>query len=317
MFRERYYFDRNTLRFEKVKKPLKRKLRDGLIYFTILSLIAIGFRIVYDEHFTSTKLKRMAEKNEMLKAGYSLLNNEILQAEKLLTGIQIRDDKVYRSVFNMDPIPGSVREAGFGGSESYYHLLFSRNAPIVTNTAKKLEKLLTKARIQSLSLNDLVVLARKQQQFLSCRPSIQPISPQDNFWLTSTFGMRFDPFTKRKKYHHGLDLAGDVGLKIYATGDGKIVTTHHSNSGYGNEVVIDHGFGYVTRYAHLSKILVKKGEVVTRGQQIGKLGSTGRSTGPHLHYEVLFNSKPVNPMYYYYEDLSGDEFQKMVALNEN
>ena len=317
MFKERYYFDGNTLRFEKVKKSLKHKLRDGLIYFTILSLIAIGFRVMYDEHFTSSKLKRIGEKNEMLKAGYSLLNNEIAKAEKLLTDIQIRDDKVYRSVFSMDPIPGSVREAGFGGSESYHHLLFSRNAPIVTNTAKKLEKLLTKARIQSLSLNDLVILARKQQQFLSCRPSIQPISPSDKFWLTSAFGLRSDPFTKIRRFHQGLDLAGNIGLNIYATGGGKVVQTHHGSAGYGNEVVIDHGFGYKTRYAHLYKILVKKGDMVTRGQQIGNLGSTGRSTGPHLHYEVLFNSKPVNPIYYYSEDLSGEEFQKMVAINEN
>ena len=314
MFRERYYFDRNTLRFEKVKKPLKRKLRDGFIYFTILSLIAVGFRIKYDEHFTSTKLMRIGEKNVMLKAGYDLLNNEIMQAEKLLTDIQIRDDKVYRSVFNMKPIPGSVREAGFGGSESYFYLLFSRNTPLVTNTAKKLEKLLTKARIQSMSLNDLVVLARKQQRFLSCKPSIQPISPQDNYWLTSTFGLRSDPFTKIRRFHQGLDLAGNIGLGIHATGDGKVVQTHQSNAGYGNEIVIDHGFGYKSRYAHLNKILVKKGDTVTRGQLIGKLGSTGRSTGPHLHYEILFNSKPVNPFYYYYEDLSVEEYQQMVAI---
>ncbi len=315
MFRERYYFNKDSLRFEKVKKSLKRRMRDGVVYFILLSAVALGLRMLYDQHFISSKLKRFAAQNEILKSGYNILNQEIMQAENLLSNIQKRDDKVYRSVFNMDPIPGSVREAGFGGSESYDHPLFSRNVPIVTNTAKKLEKLLTKARIQSGSLNDLIVIAREQQQFLSCLPSIQPISPGDRFWLTSTFGMRPDPFTKRRRFHQGLDIAGEIGLNVYATGSGSVICVHHGRNGYGNEIIIDHGFGYQTRYAHLYKIMVNKGDKVSKGQHIADLGNTGRSTGPHLHYEVLYNFKAVNP-FYYYEDLPKEEFEQIVSINK-
>ena len=249
----------------------------------------------------------------MLKHSYAELNNAILSAESILKDIQLRDDEMYRSVFNMEPIPGSVREAGFGGSENYEAMLFSRNVKIVTNTARKLEKLTTKARIQSKSLTDLYAKAREQQKFVSHKPSIQPLSPGDKFWLTSSFGYRQDPFTGARRMHAGLDMAGNIGLKIYATGDGVVTTARLNVHGYGKEIEIDHGFGYASRYGHLSKILVKQGDKVKRGQLIGELGSTGRSTGPHLHYEVRFHDTPLNPLLYYYEDLSPVEFDKITA----
>jgi murein DD-endopeptidase MepM/ murein hydrolase activator NlpD len=169
--------------------------------------------------------------------------------------------------------------------------------------------------IQSNSLNDLMNIAIEKQRYLAHIPSLQPISPSDKYWLTSTFGLRFDPFTKGRRFHQGIDLAGQTGLKIYATGEGKI-TLAQKDKGYGNEIVIDHGYDFKTRYAHLHKMHVKKGDVVKRGQLIGELGSTGRSTGPHLHYEVLYKSKAVNPLYYFYENLSPEEFTQLTVLNE-
>ena len=189
------------------------------------------------------------------------------------------------------PFPGQSVKLVLGVPKIMKACLLSRKERIVSNTARKLEKLSTKARIQSKSLADLYQKATEQQKFISHRPSLQPISPADRYWLTSTFGYRSDPFTGAKRMHAGLDMAGNTGLSIYATGDGTVVSAHFNAYGYGREIEIDHGFGYTTVYGHLSKILVKKGDRIKRGQLIGELGSTGRSTGPHLHYEVRYNDK--------------------------
>jgi len=317
MFRTKYFLNPETLLFEKVRLPLRVKIRNGIICVVALLGIAAGGRLLLDKKFDSPRIKYFTERNAELRGTYEQLNDSINAAEMLLADIQLRDDEMYRSVFDMKPIPSSVREAGFGGSENYEGMLFSHNEKIVSNTARKLEKLSTKARIQSKSLEDLYVKAREQQAFISHKPSIQPLSPGDRYWLTSTFGYRRDPFTGAKRMHAGLDMAGNVGLKVYATGDGVVTIARLSLYGYGREIELDHGFGYATRYGHLSKILVTKGEKVKRGQLIGELGSTGRSTGPHLHYEVRYHHKPLNPLYYFYENLSANEFDKITAQVNN
>jgi murein DD-endopeptidase MepM/ murein hydrolase activator NlpD len=212
----------------------------------------------------------------------------------------------------------AVREAGFGGSEMPYGgNAINTNDQDVWNIAVKLEKLSTKAKVQSGLLSDLFVKAQSQQKRIASKPSIQPISPDDEFRISSSYGYRWDPFTNRKRMHQGLDLAGHVGLNIYATGDGIVISAIDSKIGYGKEVIIDHGFGYITRYAHLQKIEVKRGETIKRGQVIGLLGSTGRSTGPHLHYEVIVNSKTANPMHFYYENLNPAEYKAIISQSLN
>jgi murein DD-endopeptidase MepM/ murein hydrolase activator NlpD len=317
MFKKKYYLNPDSLLFEPAKKSLKLRVRNGLIYISLLSVLAIGIRFGLDNYFTSPKVKFFTQQNEKLKKEYADLNLEIENAENILSDIQERDDVLYRSVLDLEPIPQSVREAGFGGSDNYEDLLLSRNKDFVSNTAQNLEMLRTKARIQTISLTDVYRIARMQKKLLDHKPSIQPISPEDRIWMTSTFGYRFDPFTKRKKMHHGVDLAGQIGLKVYATGDGVITEAQYNDSGYGREVVVDHGFGYVSRYAHLNKILVQKGQKVKRGELIGELGSSGRSTGPHLHYEIRSNNKYVNPLNYYYEDLSPMEYKAIISQAQN
>ncbi len=317
MFRKKYYLNPDTLLFEKVQKPFQVKVRNGFISIALLLALAAGVRMLLDKDFDSPRIKYFTLQNQELKKEYFRLNDSIRVAEQLLAGIQLRDDELYRSVFDMKPIPSSVREAGFGGSENYEGILYSRNEKVVANTARKLEKLTTKVRIQSMSLKDLYVKAREQQKFVSHKPSLQPLSPGDKFWLTSTFGYRSDPFTGARKMHAGLDMAGDVGLKVYATGDGLVTTAFFNRHGYGREIVIDHGYGYTSIYGHLSKILVKEGERIKRGQLLGELGSTGRSTGPHLHYEVRFHNNALNPLYYFFEDLSPIEFEKITARVNN
>jgi len=308
----KYYINPETLTFEPVKKPLKQRLRNGLIYFVAFSFIAVGLRFFSDQYVTSPKVKYFSQKNQELKLAYNDLNEKIQFAESHLKDIEIRDDKIYRSVLDLEPIPMSVREAGYGGSESFKEDLSSRNTGFVTSTAQKLEQLKSKAKIQSASFSDIYELAREKEQLIKHIPSIRPISPSDHIWLTSTFGYRIDPFHKGRRMHHGVDLAGRKGIKIYASGDGVVKEAYYNRHGYGKEVTIDHGFGYVSRYAHLNKILVKPGQKIKRGQLIGELGSTGRSTGPHLHYEIRHFGHCVNPMYYYYEDIKPEEFEVIV-----
>jgi murein DD-endopeptidase MepM/ murein hydrolase activator NlpD len=309
---ERYYFNRETLQFEKVQTNYRRIF----IYAALIAIVSISVRYLIDDSFNSPKVRHFTQENQKLRNSYLLLNEQIAKSEVMLSDIQQRDDYVYRSVFDLEPIPSSVREAGFGGSDEYSIDLESRNSEFVTNTALMLEKLSTKARIQSGSLDHLYRKAKEQKLLLTNKPSIQPISPADHVWLTSTYGYRKDPFHKRRKMHHGIDLAGQVGIKIYATGNGIVKTAAFNRWGYGNEIIIDHGFAFESIYAHLDKIYVKKGEFVKKGQLIGTLGDTGRSTGPHLHYEIRKNKKAVNPMYYFYENLSAPEYSLITTLNK-
>jgi len=313
MFKKRYYLNPETLRFERVSHPFCKKIRFTSAVVVILLFISVGLRYGYDQIADSPKVVFFIESNKRLVSSYNLLNNQINKSEKLLSDIQKRDDHFYRAILDVSPIPRSIRDAGVGGSENISDLLLSRSAGFVTTTANMVEKLANRVKIQSLSLEELEDIAYHQRKLIAGKPSIQPIAPSDSFWLTSTYGMRSDPFTRGRRMHPGIDLAGRVGLQIYATGDGLVMEAAVSRHGYGKEVLIDHGYGYRSRYAHLHKIFVKQGDMVKRGQLIGLLGSTGRSTGPHLHYEVLFYGKPLNPMYFYYENLTPDEYTQIVS----
>ena len=318
MYRNKYYFNHETLRFEKFERTLKQKLGVTSVYLGAMIIVAIILRIGFDSVAPSPKVNYYNQKNQSLKQNYQILEEQITKSELFLQEIQKRDDKVYRSVFDLEPIPNSLREGGYGGSRSTLVGLFSKvGFEIVSNIATKLEKLSSKASIQSWSLNDLSKLAKSAQVLKLSKPSIQPISPTDSFWMTSSFGRRLDPFNKGRRMHMGIDLAGRVGLKVFATGDGVVIAAENSRNGYGKEVIINHGFGYLSRYAHLNKISVNRGQKVKRGQFIGNLGSTGRSTGPHLHYEVLHQDRPVNPMYFFFENLTGEEYQEILANSSN
>jgi len=314
MLKEKYIFNPETLKFERYNPPFKKRLKGTAFYLVMIIILAFGLRVSFDNFIHSPKLGLFSEQNQKLRTEYMLLNDKIAKAEILLQEVQKRDDKVYRSVFNLSPLPGSLREAGYGGSEIPFGGFASNgNNNMVNNTALKLEKLSNKVKVQSGYLVDLYKKALSQQKLIACKPSIQPISPADNFRITSSYGFRMDPFTHRRRMHQGLDFAGEIGLKIFATGDGIVISAIDAKSGYGKEVIIDHGFGYISRYAHLSRIDVEVGQAVKRGQFLGRLGSTGRSTGPHLHYEIIHEDKTLNPMLFYYENLSPEEFQAIVS----
>ncbi len=318
MLKEKYVFNPETLRFEKFNPPFKKRMTDLSLYFLLVLAIAAALRISFDYLGHTPKIDLFADQNLELRTNYSQLNDQISKAEALLFEVQKRDDKMYRSVFDMGPLPSSVREAGYGGSEIPFGGLASNGSDnMVNTTARKLEKLSFKAKIQSGYLFDLYIKAQSQQKLIASKPSLQPISPSDSFRITSSYGFRWDPFTNKRRMHQGIDLAGEVGLKIYASGDGVVLSAIDAKNGYGKEVIIDHGFGYISRYAHLHKIDVTRGQSVKRGEYLGRLGSTGRSTGPHLHYEVIYNDKALNPRLFYFENLSADEFLTIASQSLN
>ena len=229
--------------------------------------------------------------------------------------LQERDDNIYRVIFEAEPIPSTVREAGIGGVDRYSELEGLSNGDIVIETAKKLDLIAKKAYIQSKSLDELENLAKRKEDMLRSIPAIQPISNSDLKRIASSFGMRIHPFYKVPKMHTGMDFTAPTGTDIYATGDGVVQKVDYSQRGYGNHVVIDHGFGYATLYAHMHSISVRPGQKVKRGSVIGQVGNTGMSVAPHLHYEVHKAGKQINPINYFFNDLTPEEYEKVIELS--
>ncbi len=308
MFSRKYRINPETLRYEVALMPAGKRLAAGVVVLVILLGTAVGMRVLYDQHARSPRLVYHEKKNAELRLEYDALSSELQQDEQLLAEFRRKDDRLYRSIFGMDPLPYSIREAGTGGAVMYTSLQSISDPNVVVDAYDKMDKVLMKARIQSSSFSDLQEAAIHHNQLLACKPLINPISPSNRTWLTSTFGYRTDPFTKTRRLHNGIDIAGRAGMEIHATGDGLVKIAEYNRHGYGKEVLIDHGFGYTTRYAHLQDIKVQRGERVKRGQVIGTLGSSGRSTGPHLHYEVRYNNRAINPMHHYFENLTPGEY---------
>ena len=233
----------------------------------------------------------------------------------MLDDIQQRDDNIYRVIFEADPIPKSIRKAGYGGINRYQDLTGYNNAELVIDITKKIDQITKQLYIQSKSFDDIIDLAKNKADMLASIPAIQPVSNKDLSRMASGYGSRIHPIYKTKKFHAGMDFSAKTGTPIYATGDGKIFKVRKSRRGYGNHVIIDHGFGYKTLYAHMSKYIVRRGEKVKRGDVIGYVGSSGTSVAPHLHYEVHYNGKKINPVNFYYNDLTPDQYEKMLEIS--
>ncbi|MDR3184063.1 MAG: M23 family metallopeptidase [Prevotellaceae bacterium] len=253
----------------------------------------------------------------MLVLQLELLKKRITEADKVLYQLQQRDNNIYRPTFGLDNIPSSIRDAGFGGIDRYAHLEKSIYSNILVDCSRNLDKLLRKVYIQSVSFDTVAKNATIIEQMVDCVPAIQPLAhvkPRIN----SPFGSRTDPMFGDRRPHEGIDLGGHVGEVVFATGNGRVITVERSfaRTGYGNMVLVDHGFGYKTRYAHLHVITVKKGDMVKRGQQVGTLGNTGKSTGPHLHYEVLMRDKPVDPLNFFTNNIESEDFSSIMHLDD-
>lgn len=256
------------------------------------------------------------EEDERTQSYYQVLSNRIDNAFQVLHSIEQRDDNLYRVLLESEPLPEQIRQAGYNNTARYAELMELPNADLAIKLTQKVDLLEKKLYIQSKSFDEVTELYRDNEERIDCVPSIQPVANKDLKRTASGYGYRTDPIYHVRKFHAGMDFACPTGTPVYATGNGK-VTYAKWKTGYGNCVEIDHGYGYVTRYAHLSKIDVKLNQTVARGEVIGKVGSTGKSTGAHLHYEVMVNGRNQNPVNYYFMDLDADEYDQMIQMAEN
>lgn len=309
----KYQFDSKSLTFKKVKLVWKEKLRRVFAFIVVTGVSAVLVNIVFTSIHKTPKVIQLEEERENLLSKYDGLNDRLAKMDLIINDIQQRDDYFYRSIFEMEPIPTSVRKAGFGGSNRYLDLEGYENSDAMIETFKKVDVLSKKLYIQSKSFDTVIELAMNKEKMLACIPAIQPVALKDFNRISDYYGSRKDPFTGKRTMHHGMDFTGPEGADIFASGDGVVVESGYSFYGYGNRVIIDHGYGYKTVYAHLEDIFVDEGQRVQRGDVIGSLGNTGRSTGAHLHYEVRLNNKPRDPINYYFNDISEEEYELMIA----
>jgi murein DD-endopeptidase MepM/ murein hydrolase activator NlpD len=316
----KYYYDPESLAY-RIISPQKRKKFGYPLLFLIASALFgfLCFVILMNTPFFKTpKDKIQAREIENMKLSYALLNKKIENIDQVVADLEERDNNLYRVYFNSAPISNEKRR-GIIDRNRYKELEGFNNSELVINTSEKVDEISKALTVQSKSLDEILKLAKAKDKLLSAIPAIQPVKNEDLRHMASGFGYRSDPFTKARKMHEGMDFTAATGTPIYATGDGIIKNADNSLSGYGNHIEINHGFGYLTLYAHLSKYKVRSGQRVKRGDIIGYVGSTGRSQAPHLHYEVHKNGKVVNPINFYYGNISAAEYVVIskIANQEN
>ena len=321
MSKTKYYFDSDNLEFVPIKRSLTNRIY-RLSLFLISSVIFGAFITVllFNTDFIDTPKEIVQEREiDNYELQLKVLNKKLEQVESTLANIEKRDNNLYRVYFEASPIPEDQRRAGFGGINRYDYLEGFENSDLIVNTTERLDVLTKELVIQSKSLDEIELLAKNKESLLSSIPSIQPVNSSDLRRMASGYGYRIDPFTKRRTMHWGMDFSAKTGTPIYATGDGRISRADARAAGFGKHVRIDHGFGYVSIYAHMNRIIVEKGDKVKRGDLIGYVGSTGRSVAPHLHYEIVKDGRKINPINFYSGSLSPMEFEELVnqASQEN
>jgi len=310
-----YKFNKKSLQFEEVKVTLKVRIFKALyIISTGLVFAAVVIALAYT-FLDSPKEKMLKRENQLLVEQYKNFQNKLKKVEVVLTDMADRDDNIYRVILEAEPIPTAVRKAGFGGADRYSKYEGYKNSELIKQTAKKLDIIHSQLVVQSKSFDDVYNKAKNKEEMLQHIPAIQPVANKNLKRLSSYYGYRTDPIYKVRKFHPGLDFSAPTGTEVYSTGDGKVIEVTKSRRGYGNKIVIDHGYGYTTMYAHLNGFKIKKGEHVKRGQVIGFVGNTGKSTAPHLHYEIRKKNKKVNPIYYFFNDLSPEEYETVLEMS--
>jgi murein DD-endopeptidase MepM/ murein hydrolase activator NlpD len=315
MSKIKYKFNTKSLTYEMDTVPFRKRvwtvlsyLATGLVFATIT--IALAYK-----YLDSPKEKQLQREIAELTLQYELLSSRMNEVTEVLDDIQERDNNVYRTIFEAEPIPLSIRKAGFGGVDRYKKLQGYNNSDLMIETTKRLDRISKQLYIQSKSFDEVAKLVKSKAKLLSSIPAIQPISNDDLRHQPSGFGWRTHPIYKTPEFHPGMDFAAPQGTEIHATGDGVIERADDMAQGYGNHVVINHGYGYSTLYGHMVRFVVRVGQQVKRGQLIGYVGSTGLSTAPHVHYEVHKNGEKVNPINFYYNDLTPEQYQKLIELS--
>ena len=312
MAKNKYRYNPASLSYDRVTTSFKERMIKTGIMFAVSIVISFVYYAVYSRIYDTPKERILINQLENLKFNYQMLSQNLEHIDYVLSDIQKRDDNIYRTILESDPIPASIRQAGFGGVNRYEPLEGYLNSDLMIAATKHTEKITRQLYVQSVSYDELIPKAMNKELLTVCRPAIQPISIK---YLRSIapYGVRsHHPIFGDVRFHAGMDFAANIGTPIYATGDGTVIKADYNSGGYGKMITIDHGFGIQTRYAHMYSFSVLVGSEVKRGDIIGTVGNTGNSKGPHVHYEVYVNGRHVNPINYFYNDLSPDDYILMV-----
>lgn len=310
----KYFYNTHTLRYEKLVTPLRVKLLR--IFGFIAAALTTSFFIVLigQRYFPSANERRLQQENANLRYGYKVLDKQIEELEQRLATLEKRDNNVYRSIFEAAPLPDSARAKMLEEIAELKKVSSMGQDQLITDMANQLQRLHNRLKAQQASYASIEKMIERKEDLLAAIPAIQPVANKDLERVASGFGYRIDPIYKVPKMHAGLDFTAPTGTPIYATADGRVKEANFNTGGYGNHVLIDHGFGYETLYAHMVRIKVKAGQTVKRGEVIGWVGSTGKSTGPHLHYEVIKGGTKIDPIYFFYNDLTPEQYNRLLQL---
>jgi len=314
MKKVKYFYNTQTLKYEKLVVSVRVKILRILGFLSAAIVTGVLFLSVSYRFLDSPKEKSLRREIDNMKEQYDALQHRMNEAKSQLTELQRRDNQIYRVIFEASPIPDSTRAGKIEKDEELAQLQSFASSDIISSTAVLLKELMNRIKSQEKSYGEIDDLVKNKQQMLASIPAIQPVSNKDLNRIASGFGYRIDPIYKTVKFHAGLDFTAPSGTPIYATGDGVVEEASLSDVGYGNHVVVRHGYGYKTLYGHMLRTKVKSGQTVKRGDVLGWVGSTGKSTGPHCHYEVMKNGEKVDPVYFFFNDLSPEEFDRMLKI---
>lgn len=312
----KYYYNTHTLRYEKLVTPLRVKLLRILGFLSALIVSSAIIIYLYNRFFPQPKELEANKKYELMKENYSLLNKKVKDLQDQMAALEKRDNEVYRSIFEANPVPDSARVKLIEKKKEIEKLQAIDDSELGKNITEQLNNIAARIAYQFNSYEGISTLIKNQGEKLASIPAIQPVSNKQLNRIASGFGMRIDPVYGTPKMHNGLDFTAPQGTPIYATGNGVVRTAGFSDGGYGNHVVINHGYGYETLYGHMVRIKARAGQRVKRGEVIGWVGSTGKSTGPHCHYEVHINGNEVNPVYFFYNDLNAEQYDRLLKIAE-
>ena len=310
----KYYFNTHTLRFEKLVTPLRVKLLKVFAFLATVIVTAAIILLIAFHYIDSPKTIMLEQQNAELKDDYKVMQQQVNQLQQKTDELLNRDNNVYRSIFESSPVPDSARLKTMEKSREVQMVKSIGENDLVNSIGSQINRLTLLTAYQEKSFDDIEVMVKNKEKLLAAIPAIQPVSDKDLTRIASGFGTRIDPVYKVPKFHAGLDFAAPIGTPIYATADGVVTDAGFDEGGYGNRVIIDHGFGYETLYGHMYKAKVRPGQKVKRGELIGYVGSTGKSTGPHCHYEVHKNGTPVDPVYYFYNDLTPEQYDRLLKV---
>ncbi|WP_026473753.1 M23 family metallopeptidase [Alkaliflexus imshenetskii] len=317
MSKVKYRYNPETLSYDKIETGFRYYVSRVFTLTLFSAVMGFVYFFGYVYLLDSPREIKLERENARLLSQYEIMTKKLDQVLVVLDDIQQRDENVYRVIFQADSIPNSVRRAGFGGVNRYRYLEDLDNAKLVINTSAKLDGIMKQLYVQSKSFDEIIDLTMRKEEMLRCIPAIQPVSNKDLRRTASGWGWRIDPIYKTRRFHEGIDFSAPTGTDIYATGDGVVVNVTTSNIGYGKYVEIDHGFGYSTLYAHMDGFNVRPGQRVNRGDVIGWVGNTGKSTAPHLHYEVRIRGRAVDPAHYFFQDLTPEQYEEMIQIASN